>query len=292
MKVEDLTTLIQEASRLPVDTEEGVQRLQLKLGSVESWQQEAGTELVKFADCFDQLRERLCLGFGNPKEFSLDQKFNEDDEEEEDDPDNLNEDGMETEATSDQKSDPDVNGPPSDNMSIADSESDSESKFLFDMKDVNVHRMIKELLEGARLHGVITREAEATEILESVSHWFLKSVKYLTCSRDIFDKRYFGAFDRFIKEGQEIAEKSQGSWDSTFGKESWDSLGTRWGCAVQDQLDRLLILRAEREKFIDWCNLATQILNDEKKLTLEKLESLAQQSRCFPAGKYKIFGSF
>jgi len=83
-------------------------------------------------------------------------------------------------------------------------------------------------------------------------------------------------------ELSELTEKSQESWDTTFGKESWNGLGSQWGGTVVDQLERLEILKAEREKYIDWCNLANQILNDEKKLTLDKLEGLAQQSRCFP----------
>ena len=283
LKIEDLNDLIQEASCLPIDTVDGVHRLQERVQAVEAWQVEAGDELVKIAAGFDQFRERLCLGFGNPKEFRLDQKYTEDSNETDDD--DSSEDDMDVEAANGSQSSPDGNTTPSEAMSTEDD--DDASKLLVDMKDANVNRMIKDLQEGSRLHGVATREAEITDILESVSHWCIKSVKYLTCSRDIFDKRYFGAFDRFIKEGQEIAEKSQASWDSAYGKENWDSLGPRWGCTVQDQLERLLILRAEREKFIEWCNMATQILNDEKKLTVEKLEGLAEQSRCFPAGTYR-----
>jgi hypothetical protein len=285
LTIYDFTTLIKEALSLPVDTEDGVQRLQLRLLSVETWRENAANELIKVATCFDQLRERLNLGFGMPKEFRLDRQFNEDDDVIGDAKSNENENEMETEEANDTTSCPDDTVSQSDSLSTAESESDCGAQLLLDKNNLNVHKMIKELQKGAKSHGVVTQEAEIAELLESVSHWCLRSFKYLSSPREIFDKRYFGAFDRFIKEGQELIEKSQEHWDNTFGKESWHALGSRWGGTVVDQLERLEILRAEREKYIDWCNLANQILNDEKKLTLDKLDGLAQQSRCFPAGK-------
>jgi antitoxin component HigA of HigAB toxin-antitoxin module len=54
---------------------------------------------------------------------------------------------------------------------------------------------------------------------------------------------------------------------------------------LSDQLVRLKVLRSDRAKFIQWCELANKVLSDEKKLTMEKLKDLAEKSRCFPAGK-------
>jgi hypothetical protein len=123
------------------------------------------------------------------------------------------------------------------------------------------------------------------DLLESVSRWCLRSLKYLSSPREVFDKRFFGAFDRFIKEGHKLHEKAKTHAAEPDVETLGENLGSSWGDTVGDQLERLEILRSEREKFTDWCDLANQILSDEKKMTVEKLHEIAEQSRSFPAGK-------
>eukprot|EP00536_Pseudo-nitzschia_multiseries_P011588 jgi/Psemu1/206266/e_gw1.404.13.1 len=125
--------------------------------------------------------------------------------------------------------------------------------------------------------------------MDSVSKWCTKSFKYLNAPREVFDKRYFGAFDRFIVEGKDLHKISSDGCihsNGTLTNDLSNRLNRAWGCVVNDQLKRLLILKAEREKFEDWCKRASKILSDEKKLTAEKLIDLAKQSRNFPASKY------
>ena len=114
-------------------------------------------------------------------------------------------------------------------------------------------------------------------------------MKYLSSPREIFDKRFFGAFNRFIKEGQDLHEKSKNPTIKSDDSTICENLGSCWGSLVSDQLERLAILRSEREKFTAWCELASQVLADEKKLTVEKLKDIADQSRSFPAGKIPCF---
>jgi hypothetical protein len=283
--VDDLVGLIEEASSLPVNTEDEVKRLQIQLSTVQTWRLQAAHELERIGSGFSQLRESINLAYGLPKDFCLSRKFGEDDEDEKTDPEDVNNgDSMEVQESAD------VNNPCEDNLSHSDTASTAESEedatfAQLEKGDDNVHRMIRELQKGAKGNGVVTSEAEMANLLESVSRWCLRSLKYLSSPREVFDKRFYGAFDRFIKEGHKLHEKAKKS-GSELGVETLDeNLGSSWRGIVGDQLERLEILRSEREKFTEWCDLANQILSDEKKMTVEKLNEIAEQSRSFPAGK-------
>lgn len=286
--VDDLVALIEEASSLPVNTEEEVKRLQMQLSNIQTWRLQASHELEKIGFGFDQLRENVKLAYGLPNEFCLDSKFNEvsDDDESLSDNDENNEhdEKMDVEKSTESNKDLEDNCSQSDSASTAGSNGDGALTHS-GKGDSNVHRMIREVQNGAKGNGVLTAEAEMADVLESVSSWCVRSMKYLSSPREIFDKRFFGAFDRFIKEGQDLHEKSKTSASDSDDDKFFKILGSSWGGLVSDQLDRLAILRSERGKFTEWCDLASQILSDEKKMTVEKLKEIADQSRSFPSGK-------
>jgi hypothetical protein len=292
--VEDLVSLIEEASVLPVNTDEEMKRLQVQLNDIQEWRSHASHELDRVASGFQKLRENIVLAYGAPKEFSRDRGGKSTDEDDENmdeagEGDHSQENGssMDIEkmehADSKDAGDDNTGMSQTDTASTAGSESELGCFVQLEKGDFNVHRMIKDLLKGATGTGVITAEAEMAELLDRVSRWCIRSLKYLHSPREIFDKRFFGAFDRFITGGNELLEKSKSSNTDTEDHQEAGHLGASWGGIVSDQLARLEILRAEREEFTAWCDTAAQVLSDEKKLTVEKLQELAGSSRHFPA---------
>lgn len=288
--VEDLVSLIEEASRLPVDTDEELKRLQMQLSVIQTWRSSASHELEKITSGFQLLRERINTVYGPPKEFSRDggSKSNDDDDR-----------GDETGGRStpahgnllDSTANKIPEDPCDDSMSRTDtsttgSEADLGIFSSLDKGDFNVHRMIKEFEKGAKETGVVTAEVEISDLLDSVSRWCVRSLKYLDSPKEIFDKRFFGAFDRFIRDGNELYERSTCSGFSAEDIPVAEALSSSWGTVVSDQLERLEILRAEREQYTVWCDAAAQVLSDEKKLTVEKVQELADESRAFPSSKF------
>ena len=289
--VEDLVCLIEEASSLPVNTGEDLKRLQMQLSAVQTWRLNAAQELERISSGFQQYRESIDLAFGEPKEFSRDRSSKSDDESLE----NVDElrspvgcDSLDIEKNqhSEAKEVSEDQMSQTETASTTESEQDIGGLSRFGRGDSNVHRMIKDLQKGAKDSGVVTVEAELSERLDTVSRWCARSLKYLDSPREIFDKRFFGAFDRFVDEGKELLELSKNTDLILEQAGLSDALCASWGGVVSDQLERLNILRVERDHFTVWCDSASQLLADEKKLTVEKLKDLADQSRDFPACKF------
>lgn len=261
--VNELLAVIDEADKLPVNTQEDLQRLQIQLSRVQEWRSQAGFALNQISSEFDKLRESITLAYGDPKEFSRENDKDDDSAE-------GNTKGIQESIAADAKmTDP-----------ILDSDEGLGEG------GASVHRLIKELLEGSRDIGLMTAEGDAAEVLDLVSRWCTTSIKYLESPRDIFDKRYFGAFDRFLKEGEDLIEKSK--FVDTDIPEGNAKLGQSYGAVVADQLERLEVLKADRAKFISWCEVAAEVLADKKKLTSEKVQQLAEGSRDFPSSKCPV----
>jgi hypothetical protein len=297
--IEDLIDLIEESSNLPIDTDEDVNRLQIQLSAVETWRSKASKQLEDIVCGFLHLKSHVDTVYGEAKDYSIDRISDTDDCDDEimsDKP------GSSTSGNLNkcmQNTDQEVeveNNLQKGNVSEADSTEDSEKDTTVTVRGSNsaldVLRRVKELKDEAKDSSVITPEGETGELLDSVSNWFVKSFKYLNSPREVFDKRFFGAFDRFIVEGESLCSISCGGSQAHYNISS-NELNKRlkgaWECAVSDQLVRLQILKAERRKFEDWCLRASQILSDEKKLTAEKLADLAEKSRHFPASTSTIF---
>ena len=291
-KLEDLIDLVEEASSLPIETDENVNRLQIQLNIVATWRSEASKKLQSINSGFNYLKSHVEEVYGEAKDYSIDRIS---------DSSNDDEDSMSDECG--EASNVELNKDAEEVFKKADSVGvknnlpeveyivvSHEDDAIADRgsnSSVIVFRLIKEFKEGAKDIGVITVEGEIGDLLDSVSKWCVKSFKYLNTPRDVFDKRYFGAFDRFIVEGEDLCNQ-QSNYASY--SDSSDSLTEQlfgaWGGIIKDQLLRLSILKREREKFEVWCKRATKILSDDKKLTAQKLADLAKTSQHFPASKF------
>jgi len=284
LTVTDLNNLIEEAKTLPVETEQEVKHLHTQLSEVKIWKSKASQQLVVIADAFVNLRQKIDLAFGAAGEFSFDQ-FTKSDNVLCTDKDGGSDVEKTGEAVLSLPKSSEENEAASDSASTLVTDFDSESNSIMGNADINLHRLIQELQEGAKSLGVVTEEVEMAELLEKVCRWSLRSLKYLSTPREIFDKRFFGAFDRFIAEGEDLRLQGASIDQGTKPNGIDADFVASWSDLLNDQCSRLGILHDERVKFTAWCNEATRALKDQKKLSLEKLNVIAERSRNFPAGK-------
>eukprot|EP00934_Nitzschia_sp_Nitz4_P003000 Nitzschia sp. Nitz4//scaffold59_size112058//52291//59043//NITZ4_004109-RA/size112058-snap-gene-0.34-mRNA-1//1//CDS//3329555123//2990//frame0 len=279
--LDELVELIKEAADFPIDCSEEVERLNDQLVSVQSWRENAKGDIGEIAKGFDQLRSDIMELYGNAGDFVIsyaDEHEQEDSEASMDTPREGSPDDMETNDEKPAEATPDLD------RGISPVPSDRQGSVEF---DGNLRRMVDNLYSGSTQHVVMTTEADVADDLRSVFRWCERSLKYLGTPREIFDKRFFGAFDRFIKEGKSLHEKAASlPYSSDGGKEvMYGAVGVSWSNVVGDQLERLGKLKTARAKFSEWCKQVKQVLNSgDKRPALEKLEALAVQSQSFPAG--------
>ncbi len=260
-----LESLISEAAKLPIDTTEDVNRLQVQLSTVAAWRSHAAADLENIIAGFHQLQSRVVSVYGEPEEFHTTTKESRN-----------NSNGMKTARDNEMH-----------DSGNEDDDDDDDGIFMNgSCSELTVLRQIKELQDSASDICVVTEEGELCDVLESVATWCIRSFKYVNSPRDIFDKRYYGAFDRFLAEGETLCKESGFiKADPPQDYNLSNRMGLAWGVLVSDQLQRLNVLKTERESFKEWCREASTILSDEKKMTAEMLYDLAQRSRNFPASK-------
>jgi hypothetical protein len=269
LTLSDLTQLIEDSTKLPIDTTDEVNRLQIQLSTIEAWRSQASAELETIVGGFHQLQSRVLSVYGEANDFNIDFYSKSKDK---DEANNDLEESIESR---------------SDASKLNGSESDDEGVLMDGSgSGVEVFRQIKELQDGAKDISVSTVEGEVSDLLDAVATWCIQSFKYLHSPRDIFDKRYFGAYDRFLSDGQSLYKQAGIEQLDVQKTDLRKRICTAWGKLVSDQVQRLLSLKAEREAFKKWCREANSLLSDGKKMTAEKLSDLAQRSRNFPAGKH------
>ena len=283
--LKDLIGLIEEAPNLPIDTNESVNRLQDQLNDVEIWRSKASEALHEILVEFSGLKSHIEDVYGEADDYSIDQVS----EDFVSDEENVKDEIEVSEKSENKDAGDGDNSSDNNSGNVLESRSGGKEEVPGSNRgsnSVTVFRLVRELKEETKDISVNTAEGEIADLLDSVSKWCIKSFKYLSTPREVFDKRFFGAFDRFVAEGEELYALSRKSQEySTFVDGLSEKVFHAWGFIVEKQLVRLNILKKEREKFEAWCRRASQILSDKKHLTAERLADLAKTSRNFPASK-------
>lgn len=288
--IDDLTKLIDEANAFPVDTKAEVVMLQEQYRLVQEWQLHAVNELKSILVGFKSLREAINETYGPASKYKRD-RASESQIDRENGAEYISEvddltlqDSMDCD---DDKKSTNVTSSQCD-ASISTSISEQDMIGLANLRggDSNIHSLIKSFCNDANFSCILTPETESASELKKVSRWCLRSLKYIKNSQDIFDKRFFGAFDRFVAEGRSLLYPFEGSTRKAKSEDSLglvDRLRSEWLMIVSDQLERLAVLLADRKEYVIWCNKAENILNaEDRRPTLEKLNELAAKSREFP----------
>jgi hypothetical protein len=318
----DLVDLIGEAELLPIPTDDEVQRLRTQLDEVHAWRRKAHADLHEIASGFQGLGTSIQSMHGTSGDFYTDESrirmISDDDRppcvqkaitlEVETSADRVDIDMAEpvlwvsdvvslddlprtsesTLSSSLQEGGPsalserDTNN---EGASRTEASSGGESDSIAD-SDCIVDNLIVTLLSEARQTGVLTAEEQLLASLEKISKWCAKSLKILECPTDLYEARTFSNFNRLIETGRELLETPDGEVEGEIDRELSRLLRSSWSAVVKEQLERLEKLRVHRDKFVEWSNTSRVLLAaKDKKLTLEAVYELADESRQYPSCK-------
>lgn len=248
--ISDIEKLITDSKSLPIRTEEHVKVLNSELDLAKEWRSKSSCLLMSITNGFLQLRKEIMIIYGRPSLFSrltdlhkMQNKFWP-----------FNDDSLDVDQLIREKL----------------SRIDELCKSLQDSVD--------SFCKDAMALSITTPESDIASRLELATRWSVRSTKYLENQRDVFDKRFYGAFDRFILEGKAIVKEE---WANSI--EMLQTLNFAFSRLIEAQLERLSIILSDREKYVEWSKLAEEmILSEEKKLPLHKLQELCERSHSFP----------
>ncbi len=172
-----------------------------------------------------------------------------------------------------------------DRKKIADVNGTLKGEATADGKDpVDLQVLVEEFHKDAASMVVATPESTLAPTVEAIGRWCIRSQKYLESQRDIFDKRFFGAFDRFITEGKSFCDQSTEHIPSSADTDALGIVKSAFSSVVRDQLERLSFISKDREDFIKWSKTAeAAISSGEKKTTLEQLKEISSMGAVFPS---------
>jgi hypothetical protein len=314
--VDDLISLIDEASTLSIQTEEDVERLREQLSKVHEWRLSAQQELTDIATGFRTLRQDVNSAYGLAHVFDgvgnreahntktaqdgqqqpqpvTDEAAEEDHQQQQpvtDDSMTTNM-SVDTEIVSEVAPETAEDSSQTDTASIAGSELDTTATSrLGGGGGSALYKTISALLKSSKLTGIRTSEEEVTEVLEKVAKWILRSLKCIDSPKEVYEKKTFRPFDEFIETGDELLaiRDSLESGMEFDVAELTASLSSSWRGLLADQLVRLKALQSHRDEFKSWSKNAQQVLSSkENQVTLEALNELAEQSYHYPGSKFR-----
>ena len=262
-ELDDLKELVEEGKALPIDSTLQVAQVEKFLGVVVEWQEFAKTNLNTIAASFQLLGEMTSAKYGMPSEFKPRIEGAKEAEK------NLKLRSEEKEGSNETQS-PIV--PHGELLNPASATSDLALS-------AEAEELIRVLSQDAKNSCVVTAEAEVAQHLDDASRWVARSLKYVENHSEIFDSRFFGAFDRFRSEGESLLKSMVVKPSSPMYEASCS-----WTGFLRDQLDRIKALFAERASFVAWRKVADDVVaGNDKKITIEKLRDVVQQSSRFPA---------
>lgn len=257
--LESLKELIDEAKCLPVDTSECEQELTEQFRLIEVWQARSSVDIERIVDAYEKLRCSLSQIHGEPSQFVCKAKR--------------------SDATD--ESDAEIDGSKcADDATISSVPSSADQTSNPDVGESDVASLVSRFLKDTQSLSIRTPESEVAQALDAVCKWLAKSVKYLESHRDVFDKRFFGAFDRSMAEAKELLV-SAGEGASPHQSPVLARLKESWTGVVKDQAERLSLILQERERYTAWCKTVNTAI-EEGKLSLDRLRAIAEESRGFP----------
>ena len=252
--IEEIRSIIDEASELPVDTSEAVQILNDRIASVCDWQKRVTVDLDAIANAFEKMRESITSSYGDPAAYSRDMNV---------------EIGEKSEAVGEETS-----------VDVEMTDTELEPSLQNDFSSSAVDEMINELTKDIASSSITTPEMEVASNVEQLSRWVSRSVKYLSESEEIFDKRFFGAFDRFMAEGKDLYSRFSVATENNGATCNLNESSSR---VLNDQLTRMSVLMNDREEFATWCAQVAKIVSkDDKRCTIEKIREMKIKSEKFP----------
>lgn len=253
--IDELKALKEEASDLPMDTREAVAAITERINTVSEWQSGVVTELAIVMKELIALTDSLDQKYGSPKTFSR------------------------TAFALSAKDErlPDSAADPDEGMDLSTDDAWRSGEIPVKSLEDLVHKLVQEI----SFTSVTTPEMTVIANLDTLLRWISRSIKYLYDNDEIFDKRFYGAFDRFVSEGEDLEKAFSQQDDLNNGLSEMNKTCCR---TVGAQLCRVRILLQERDDFSSWSDQVDRVLSGEdKRCSVEKLRELNMKSQKFPA---------
>ena len=142
-------------------------------------------------------------------------------------------------------------------------------------------------LKSAKSINTITPEGSVADELNDVMSWFTKVFKVTSNPSDAYDRNNFSKLEKAIENGQTLLNLDAVNVEEIpEDKNLINDLRQGWTAAVKDDVDRLLDLKSQRDKFVAWCEQADELISStDKKVEIDILKELYEQSASFPESK-------
>jgi len=260
---QEVMSLIDNADTIPMDTSKDLERLQVLLSDVKAWRLRAQIALREIGHSFSSLREERNEYYGNPMNFLQ----------------------------------------PVDSMDSTDSKmetiappSESDLGPMSSNGDVVMCKLVSNLVDSTEEITVRSTEEKITRKLEIVSQWCKKVALIISSHTEVYvDKRWKNDLDILISEGENLTiwnELDSELEVDTKDMELIDSLKSNVSSLIFDDIERLKILRIRRDKFYEWCEkVENAYVQGDKKISLEKLQKLANEGLVYPHSESYLFVS-
>ena len=268
----ELSNLIDESSTIIVDVKDELERLRLEQSNTASWRLQAQQTLREIVLAFNNFRKEradICSGgegannLASPATSSQGSMTTR----------NIN---SRRRSTSVDKADKTTKGP-----------AKASGPAYVGNGGNHLFALVTNFLNSVKAMNILTPEGNIADELNDITSWFTKTFNLMNNMSDIYDRKNFSKLDKLIKSGQKLANyKTKMSEKIPEDPQLLDDLRQSWASAVKDDTTRLLELQSERDRFVEWCEKADEIISStDKKVPIETLKELEEQSATFPLGK-------
>jgi hypothetical protein len=271
----DISDLIDEGSSMIVDVTGEIEHLKLEQSIMASWRIQAQQTIREILTAFKRFhkdRTEASNGIEEPKSDVSDPPA-------EDQPEAVHQivSGSMTTRHIDSR-----RGTPINSCS-----SGSETPAFSEIGGKQLSTLVSSYYRSAKSLNVLTPEGQIAEELNEVIAWLTKSFKLTNTASDIYDKKNYSKLDKMIESGRILIdfvklEAIEIPEDATLLGELRES----WAAAVKDDIEKLLEIQLQRDKFIEWSERVNVLLTlSDKKVSINQLKELDEQSAVFPSCK-------
>jgi hypothetical protein len=275
--ISEVAALIEEASGIPMNTCDDVERLRMVLSDVQSWRLQAQSTIRDISLAFNSLREERVAYYGLAETFSLDLNGDEND-------DAQNDGSMTVEDST------------FDSQESESKSSTSKQTGATSVKS-NVYKMITNLRKSATSISIHSLEEELSESLETTTRWCRKAANIIGSPNDVFhEKRWTKDLKNLIEEGKKLKALPLNEFDASLEEDEkvlLNEISKHREAFISDDVVRLEILHVHQKEYRSWCDRVKKVLSEnERKIPFNSLKKLAEESRMYPPSKFPTSGPF
>ena len=279
--MEEMASLIVEASALQVDISEELNLLKIEQSKVQAWRlhmQQAIKEIISSFGNYSHERASLCSGeLGkNSVSNTISQPAKPDQ------PEVVSSNTMRQNVTRQQ-----VKSRSNSFATDDTGKSGAATPLPTEVVEQNAFPLVTTFLRGVKSMKILTPESLLADELGDSMSWLAKSFKYLSSQREAYDRKNSSALDKLIKSGQSLLKFKTSVKEIPEDPSLVDNLRDCWASIVNSDLDMLVDLKDKRSKFFDWCEKADEIISDaDTKIPIETLQKLKDESASYPASEF------